>query len=488
MFTAEQLQQMTREQLVDAAAGVGIELSELSAKHRRSERDEDRLIDLNRDYRQLSGALGRLNFADARSNGDRSFALSGEDGMRHLDGSAVPGYEPRESGRADALGGLRSRAMRQLDAAVRANTMRADAAGVYERLIGTGSLPERSWVARYVEAAGSPEYLSAFQKRLIDPEGARDRFSAAEVEAVRRVYEVAEERAMSTVDSSGGFLIPAQLDPAILLSSSGFQNPIRAMARTVQVTGDAWHGVSSDGASARWAAEGTEAGDNSPAVAQPVIPVYKADSFVPYSVEVEGDGAGFVEEVSRLMVDAIDNLWATAFVTGSGTGEPTGFVTALAGAGGSIVVSGGGSEALANGDPVKLQNALPPRAQPNSAWAMALPTINQLRFAETTNGALLYPSLQNDVPTLLGRRVFEISTMDGVVNPAATQANYLIALGDWSRFVIADRVGTRVELIPHLVGANRRPTGQRGFYAWFRTGSDVLTTNSFRLLNVPTTA
>ena len=71
MFTAEQLQQMTREQLVDAAAGVGIELSELSAKHRRSERDEDRLIDLNRDYRQLSGALGRLNFADARSNGDR---------------------------------------------------------------------------------------------------------------------------------------------------------------------------------------------------------------------------------------------------------------------------------------------------------------------------------------------------------------------------------------------------------------------------------
>ncbi|MDZ4236269.1 MAG: phage major capsid protein [Dietzia sp.] len=380
--------------------------------------------------------------------------------------------------------------MRQLDQATRDATMPADAAGHYEKLLGSGSLPERSWIASYIGAAGSPEYLSAFSKRLADPQGARDRFTDAEVEAVRRVHEVAEMRAMTLTDSQGGFLIPAHLDPAILLSSSGFQNPIREMARVVQIVGDVWHGVASEGASARWAAEGTEANDDSPALSQPNIPVYKGDSFVPYSVEIEGDGAGFVQEVSRLMIEAIDNLWATAYVTGSGVGgqQPTGFVTSLAATGAPVVVTGDGSEVLDDGDPVKLQNLLPPRAQASSAWAMALPTINKLRFAETSNGALLYPSLQNDVPTLLGRRVFEVSTMDSDVNAAATDNNYLIALGDWSRFVIVDRVGTQVEVVQHLVGANRRPTGQRGFYAWFRTGSNVVTTSQFRLLNVPTTA
>jgi predicted phage gp36 major capsid-like protein len=32
------------------------------------------------------------------------------------------------------------------------------------------------------------------------------------------------------------------------------------------------------------------------------------------------------------------------------------------------------------------------------------------------------------------------------------------------------------------------PTGQRGFFCWFRTGSDVLIDNAFRILNVATTS
>lgn len=366
--------------------------------------------------------------------------------------------------------------------------MPADVAGRYERLLGTGTLPERSWIASYVEAAGDPAYLSAFQKRLADPEGARDRFSNEEVAAVRRVHQVTGQRAMTITDTQGGFLIPAHLDPAVLLSSSGFVNPIREIARVVQISGDVSHGVSSEGANANWAAEADEASDDSPTLAQPSVPVFKGHSFVAYSVELDCDGAGFVQEVSRLLVDVIDNLWATPYVTGSGVGQPTRFVTALAGAGAPVVVTVDGVEVLDPADPVKLKNLLPPRDQANSAWAMALPTVNRLRFAETSNGALLYPSLQNDTPTLLGRRVFEICTMDSVVNAAATENNYLITLGDWSRFVIVDRVGTTVELVPHLFGANRRPTGQRGFYAWFRTGSGVVTTSQFRLLNVPSTA
>lgn len=53
---------------------------------------------------------------------------------------------------------------------------------------------------------------------------------------------------------------------------------------------------------------------------------------------------------------------------------------------------------------------------------------------------------------------------------------------------MCERVGTTVEYIPHLLGSNRRPSGQRGWYAYGRTGGDVLIDDAFRLLDCPTTA
>jgi HK97 family phage major capsid protein len=62
-------------------------------------------------------------------------------------------------------------------------------------------------------------------------------------------------------------------------------------------------------------------------------------------------------------------------------------------------------------------------------------------------------------------------------------ADYVLLYGDFSNYVIADRVGTRLELVPHLVGTNRRPTLQRGFILWGRVGADSVNDNAFRLLN-----
>jgi predicted phage gp36 major capsid-like protein len=40
-----------------------------------------------------------------------------------------------------------------------------------------------------------------------------------------------------------------------------------------------------------------------------------------------------------------------------------------------------------------------------------------------------------------------------------------------------------IEVIPHLFGAtNRFPTGQRGFYAFWRNNANVLSANAFRVL------
>jgi HK97 family phage major capsid protein len=90
---------------------------------------------------------------------------------------------------------------------------------------------------------------------------------------------------------------------------------------------------------------------------------------------------------------------------------------------------------------------------------------------------------------LLSRSVYENSNMDGSLNPAATENNYVLLYGDFAAgMVIVDRIGSTLELVPHLFGSHRRPTGQRGAPLWFRTGSDVVIPNAFRLLSIPTTA
>ena len=79
--------------------------------------------------------------------------------------------------------------------------------------------------------------------------------------------------------------------------------------------------------------------------------------------------------------------------------------------------------------------------------------------------------------------------MDGVIVTTATANNYVMIYGDVrAGFVIVDRIGSTLELIPNILGSNQRPTGQRGALLWFRTGSEVVNTAVLRLLDVPTTA
>ena len=295
---------------------------------------------------------------------------------------------------------------------------------------------------------------------------------------------------MGLTDNVGGYMVPLTLDPAIQLSSGGSINPLRQLARVVQTTTDTWQGVTSAGVTAEWTAEAAEMADASPTLAGPSIPVFKGDAFVPFSFEVEGDAVNFLSELSKLLVDGAEQLCATAYTTGNGTTQPKGLITALVAAAGSVpLISPATPETLVAGDVYAVQNALPPRFQPGAQWASNLSIINTLRQFETTNGALKFPSLQDNPPMLLGRPMNEISNLDGTLNPAATENNYPIVYGDFARgMTIVDRIGSTLELVPHLFGANRRPTGQRGALLWFRTGSDVVIPNAFRLLSVPTTA
>lgn len=328
-----------------------------------------------------------------------------------------------------------------------------------------------SRISRLCLATSSPEYVRAWSKvasgrgHMISPEEQR-----------------ALERAMSLTDSAGGYLVPFQLDPTVIITANGSRNQIRQIARQVVATGDTWNGISSGAVSWSWDAEATEVSDDATTFGQPSIPIYKAAGFVPISIEALADEANVTTEVARLLAFGRDVLEAAAFISGTGSGQPTGIITALVAAAPSIVASAT-ADTFAIADIYAVDNALPARYRADASWLANRSVYNRVRAFDTQGGAGMWERVGSDMPAqLLGRPIYEAEDMDGTINAGAE--NYFMVYGDFSNYVIADRIGMSVEFIPHLVGANRRPTGQRGWYAYYRVGADSVNDGGFRMLNV----
>ena len=378
------------------------------------------------------------------------------------------------------------RGHRTIENAHRSGTLPDHAAEKATALIEHGHPGERGLADRWATAAGNPAYRGAFAKMLGDPERGHLTWTDDEANAYRSVAGVQAEM-MSTTGTNGGHMIPLTLDPAIMLTNAGSNNPLRQLATVKQTMTNAWQGVTSAGATSEWKAESVEAADGSPTLGDPSIPVHLGDSFVPYSFEIGQDAENFLDELTLVLVDSADNLMADAYTTGTGSGQPQGIITGLAGTASEL--NGQGTEALAVTDPFDLQNELGARFSANASFQGHISTMNAYRRFETTAGSWEFPELRNNPPTLLGKPFYENSNMDSAIDPAATANNYMAVYGDIARaFYIVDRVGSTLEIIPNLMGANQRPTGERGALLWFRTGSKVVNVPAARLLDIPTTA
>jgi len=336
-------------------------------------------------------------------------------------------------------------------------------------------------VARHIVVTGNPEYRSAFTKAI---GGEADTWTQSERDAVQAV------RAASLTTTAGGFAVPFTLDPTIIDSGSHSTNPFRQISRVVQTTTNSWNGVSSAGVTASWDGEAVEVSDDAPTLAQPAIPVFKGAAFVPFSIEIGQDWASMESDVRMLIVQAKDDLEGAAFVSGNGTTQPQGVTVALDGTASEVAPTT--AEAFAVADVYKLESALEARYGARAAFVAHKVFYNAIRQFDTSGGNALWDHIGAGRPSqLLGYNAFESSDMDGVLpNAAATADNFAILLGDFNAgYVIVDRIGLQVELIPHLFATgNNRPSGSRGFYAHFRTGAEVVNVKAIQMLSIPTTA
>lgn len=338
-------------------------------------------------------------------------------------------------------------------------------------------------ISRLALATSSAHYMRAFVKAS---RGETMLMTPEEVEASRNVKDLA--RAMSLTDTAGGFLVPFQLDPTVIITSDGTFSEIRSVARQVVATGDVWSGVSAGATSWSWDSEASEVSDDSSTFAQPQVTVHKANGFVPISIEAAMDEANVTNEIGRLLAFGREDLEAEAHATGSGSGEPFGIVTALDGT--SSEIDAATDDTFAIGDVYSLNTGLPSRYRRRATWAANAAIYDLIRQFDTQGGAGLWTTLGNDRPELLiGKRAIEVEGMDDTVTTSGAVSNNILVFGDFSNYVIADRIGMTVEFIPHLFAtANNRPSGQRGWYAFFRQGADSVNDGAFRLLDVESAA
>jgi HK97 family phage major capsid protein len=401
---------------------------------------------------------------DAREAGATFHTASPTRGEDPFDYSHIRGATSLEGQRSL----LRDQALRAVEATRFESSYRsqADCRASAERLIRRSD-DEHGTLARRVLNTGSAVYQRAFGRAIAGAPLTNE-----------------EQRALGLTNTAGGYAIPFQLDPTIIHTSNGAVNPYRRIARVIQIVGTTWQGVTSAGVTATRRSEADEAADNSPTLAQPSVTPQRVDVFIPFSMEVGQDWSGMQGEMTDMISDAKDEEEAASFTTGTGTPPAAeGIVT-----GATTTVTATGTASFAVGDLYKVEEALPARFRPLAQWVASRTIYNKARQFDTAGGANIWTqSLRDGLANnpvgntgydLIGYPANEASSMA----TALTTGQKIGVLGDFRHFAIVDRIGMDIELIPHLFGSNRRPTGQRGIFAVWRNNSEVLVPGAFRTL------
>ena len=397
----------------------------------------------------------------------------------HREAGASFGGDDRVAAQATTA---RDGAMRTIERHVNAGSLNAAAADRVDEVLRKGDAGF-GLDARYVETHGSEDYERAFHKLLRYGDGAAMRMTPDEMTAVQKANRAEELRtAMAEgTGSTGGFGIPIAIDPTINLSSSGVLNPIRQLATVRTMSTRELRLVASDGVVAQYQAEAAEAIDNSPTLTQPVLTAQRCTSFVPFSWEVDQDWGSLANELTGLVADAKDVVEATKVLSGSGTNEPVGLLTigttrALTT---SQRIQTAGAGAIVIGDVYALKQGIGnTRFMGNATWTFHPNRLDTI-FRLTPSGSTTEPQIMTDRNgPLLGKPTEELSTMA----TAATTGTKWAVFGDFRQgYVIGDRLGMSVSVVPHLFGSGSRyPTGQKGLFCFWRNDGRVKVLNALR--------
>lgn len=344
---------------------------------------------------------------------------------------------------------------------------------------------ENNLIARRAVVCETAGYRSAFKKWVLRGGGWEKPFlDDDEQAAMLKAFEwrQAEARAQNeAVNASGGFAVPVSIDPTVTLSDQEDPNDFWTLARVIDIGTKEWRGLKSAGGVWSFPGEGSEAPDVSlTSISQPQIPVHMCTGVVQHSIEIAEDWPGFADEFRRILAVGYDELCLSKFTSGSGTGEPTGLLTALAAATPTLLVTSATDGAFGEPDVYAVWNSLPSKFHKRATWMMSPSVMSRVRGMSFYHAsAIALDGRLNSFEVLFGRQAVENASFSAW--SSTTGASTRLVCGDFSRYVIPRRVGMTVEplgLVPNV--ANNRPDGTRALLAYARVGGDCVDPNGFR--------
>lgn len=293
--------------------------------------------------------------------------------------------------------------------------------------------------------------------------------------------EALQTKALSvSSDPDGGYLVTPSMSNKII--KAVFEtSPIRQIAAIETISTDSLDLIDDHASAvAGWTSEtGAIAETATPIVAKRNIPTHQLYAQPKATQKLVDDASVDIEAwLADKIADIISRTENTAFVSGTGVGQPRGFLTYPSGTSWNQIqqVTTGSSGNVTADSIVTLFYSLKDAHMKRATFLMNRTVMQAVRLLKaTTNQYLWQPSLTAGQPdTLLGAPVLMCADM-----PVAAAASLSVACGDFKAgYQIVDRTGIQILRDPFT----EKPFVK--FYATKRTGGDVVNFDAIKLLKL----
>ena len=278
------------------------------------------------------------------------------------------------------------------------------------------------------------------------------------------------------VDADGGYLVPDTYEKH-LVEALHDEMVIRRLAH-VFTTASGSHKIPvvATHGTASWVEENGDIPESDETFAQKFLDAHKLTALIKVSEELLNDSAFDLEDYFRReFARRISNAEEIAFLTGDGSGKPTGLFDATNG--GEVGLTTASATAITADEIITLYHSLRAPYRQKAVWLLNDTTVAAIRKLKDQNNQYMWqPGLKEGAPdTLLGRPVYTSTAV-----PSIEAGAKVMAFGDLSYYWIGDREGITFRRLNELYAAK----GQVGFLATKRVDAKLMLPEAVKLLQM----
>ena len=278
-------------------------------------------------------------------------------------------------------------------------------------------------------------------------------------------------------DTEGGYLVPDEFEHT-LVQGLEEENVLRSLCTVIQTSsGDRKIPIVTAHGTASWVDEEDPIPTSDETFGQISIGAHKVATMIKVSDELLQDSVFNLESyIATEFARRIGAAEEEAFITGNGTGKPTGLLHATNGAGTGVTTTGNTPTADEIFD---LVHSIKSVYRRKAVFLLNDSTLKAIRKLKDGQGQYLWqPGLKEGQPDMLLN--YRIATSPFM--PEIDAGNKVILFGDFKSYWIADRQGRSFQRLNELYAA----TGQVGFRATQRVDGRLVLAEAMKCLAVKT--